>query len=62
MIEKYSQFVTHLQYINAYSTNQNFYQNKEGNIICVYAVTETVPIILPFKPSVESENQDMIID
>ena len=62
MIEKYSQFVTHLQYINTYSTNQNFYQNKEGNIICVYAVTETVPIILPFKPSVESENQDMIID
>lgn len=62
VVEKFSTFVTGLQYINAYEARQKFYENDEGAIIGIYAITETVPTILPFKPLVESENQDMVID
>lgn len=62
VVEKFSTFVTGLQYINAYEARQKFYENDEGTIIGIYAITETVPTILPFNPSVESENQDMVTD
>lgn len=62
VVEKFSTFVTGLQYINAYEARQKFYENDKGTIIGIYAITETVPTILPFNPSVESENQDMVTD
>lgn len=62
VVEKFSTFVTGLQYINAYEARQKFYKNDKGAIIGIYAITETVPTILPFNPSVEYENQDMVID
>lgn len=62
VVEKFSTFVTGLQYIKAYDARQKFYENDEGTIIGIYAITETVPTILPFKPSVESENQEIVTD
>lgn len=62
VVEKFSNFVTGLQYINAYSAKQKFYEDKEGSIICTYTLTATVPTILPFTPYVDYENQNMIID
>lgn len=62
VVEKFSTFVTGLQYIKAYEARQKFYENDEGTIIGIYAITETVPTILPFKHIVESENQEIVTD
>lgn len=56
----FSEFMTKLQYLNAYSARQRFYkaanENGEGEIIGVYVLTEGVDTILPYKPEVEFKN------
>lgn len=59
-VETFSKFITETQYIDAYTANQNFYKNNNGEIFGVYTLTESVRTILPFKPSVEYENFDVV--
>lgn len=59
-IETFSKLITETQYIDAYSANQNFYKNNAGEIFGVYTLTESVRTILPFKPSVEYENFNIV--
>jgi hypothetical protein len=59
-IETFSKLITGTQYIDAYSANQNFYKNNDGEIFGVYTLTESVRTILPFKPSVEYENFNIV--
>lgn len=61
-VEKFSKLITDIQYIDAYSAKQKFFENKDGSIICTYTLTATVPTILPFTPYVDYENQNMVID
>lgn len=61
-VEKFSKLITDIQYIDAYSAKQKFFENKDGSIICNYTLTATVPTILPFTPYVDYENQNMVID
>lgn len=56
----FSDIITSIQYIDAYTANQNFYKNDNEEIFGVYTLTETVRTILPFKPSVEYENSDIV--
>ena len=60
VVEKFSNFVTGLQYINAYSAKQRFYEDKEGTIFGSYTITATVPTILPFTPCIDYENQEIV--
>lgn len=56
-IDKFSEFLTRLQYLDAYSANQMFYRDREsGEIFGAYALTEGVNTILPFLPSVDFGN------
>ncbi|MSS61430.1 DUF4299 family protein [Fusobacterium sp. FSA-380-WT-2B] len=59
-IETFSKLITEIQYIDAFSANQRFYQNNNEEIFGVYTLTESVRTILPFKPSVEYENFDVV--
>lgn len=56
----FSGIITNIQYIDAYTANQNFYKNDNEEIFGVYTLTESVRTILPFKPSVEYENSDIV--
>lgn len=59
-IETFSKIITEIQYIDAFSANQRFYKNNNEEIFGAYTLTESVRIILPFKPSVEYENFDIV--
>lgn len=59
-VETFSEIITDIQYIDAFSANQKFFQNKEGSIIGVYSLTETVRTILPYKPAVEYKYTHMV--
>lgn len=59
-VEKFSKIITDIQYIDAFSANQKFFQNKEGSIIGVYSLTETVRTILPYKPAVEYKYSNIV--
>ena len=52
-VEKFSKIITDIQYLDAFSANQNLYKSNESSIFGVYVLTETVPTILPYKPVVE---------
>ena len=56
----FSDIITSIQYIDAYTANQNFYKNDNEEIFGVYTLTESVRTILPYKPSVEYENSDIV--
>lgn len=56
----FSDIITNIQYIDAYTANQNFYKNDNEEIFGVYTLTESVKTILPFKPSVEYKNSDIV--
>lgn len=60
-VEKFSKLITDIQYIDAYSAKQKFFENPDGSIICTYTLTATVPTILPFTPYIDYENQNMVI-
>ena len=53
--------VKEIQYLDAYSAHQQFYKNKtDGKIIGAYTLTQNLRTILPYKPSVEFENSDIV--
>ena len=60
-IDTFSNIVKEIQYLDAYSAHQQFYKNKtDGKIIGAYTLTQNLRIILPYKPSVEFENSDIV--
>ena len=60
-IDTFSRIVRDIQNLDAYSANQQFYQNREdGKIMGAYTITESVRTIIPYKPSVEFHNLDMV--
>ena len=60
-IDTFSRIVRDIQNLNAYSANQQFYQNREdGKIMGAYTITESVRTIIPYKPSVEFHNSDIV--
>ena len=60
-IDTFSNIVKEIQYLDAYSAHQQFYKNKaDGKIIGAYTLTQNLSTILPYKPSVEFENSDIV--
>ena len=60
-IDTFSNIIKEIQYLDAYSANQQFYQNDEDHrIIGAYTLTENLRTILPYEPSVEFENSDIV--
>ena len=60
-IDTFSEIVRDIQNLDAYSANQQFYKNNEdGRIIGAYTLTENLRTILPYKPTVEFHNSDII--
>ena len=60
-IDTFSRIVRDIQNLDAYSANQRFYQNEEdGRIMGAYTITESLRTIIPYKPSVEFHNSDML--
>ena len=60
-IDTFSRIVRDIQNLDAYSANQQFYQNREdGKIIGAYTITESLRTIIPYKPSVEFHNSDIV--
>ena len=60
-IDTFSNIIKEVQYLDAYSANQRFYQNEEdGRIMGAYSITESVRTIIPYKPSVEFHNSDIV--
>ena len=60
-IDTFSNIVKEIQYLDAYSAHQQFYQNNEDHrIIGAYTLTENLRAILPYEPSVEYENSNIV--
>ena len=60
-IDTFSNIVKEIQYLDAYSAHQQFYKNNEDyRIIGAYTLTENLRTILPYKPSVEYENSNIV--
>lgn len=57
-VEKFSEFVTNIQKIKAARSWQRIHL---ATYIGVYTLTETVRTILPYKPTVNKENQQILI-
>ena len=59
--KEFSERLAAVQYLDAYGANQRFYRaNGEGEIIGSYALTQSVPTILPYEPFVEWQNLDLV--
>ena len=62
-IAAFSAFYKEIQYLDAFSANQMFFQdNNTQKIIGMYALTQDVETILPYKPSVEYKNMGIVKD
>ena len=60
-IDTFSRIVRNIQNLDAYSANQRFYKNDEDErIMGAYTLTENLRTIIPYKPSVEFHNLDMV--
>ena len=60
-IDTFSNIVKEIQYLDAYSAHQRFYKNNEDyRIIGAYTLTENLRTILPYEPSVDYENSDIV--
>ena len=60
-IDTFSNIVKEIQYLGAYSAHQQFYKNNEDyRIMGAYTLTQNLRTILPYKPSVEFENSDIV--
>ena len=60
-IDTFSNIIKEIQYLDAYSAHQQFYQNNEDyRIMGAYTLTQNLRTILPYKPSVEFENSDIV--
>lgn len=58
-VDKFSEFVTNIQKIKA---ARSWQQIHLATYIGVYTLTETVRTILPYKPTVNKENQQILIN
>lgn len=62
-IDTFSNIVKEIQYLDAYSAHQQFYKNKaDGKIMGAYTLTQNLRTILPYKPTVEFQNSDIVKD
>ena len=60
---EFSKFVTDVQNLDAYFANQMFYRrNDNGEIIGQYVLSQGVVTALPYEPSVEYKNLQMLGD
>ena len=60
-IDTFSNIIKEIQYLDAYSANQQFFQNNEDHrIIGAYTLTENLRTILPYEPIVEFESSDIL--
>lgn len=60
-IDTFSNMVKEIQYLDAYSARQFFYNNKKDNkIMGSYTLTQNLRTILPYKPYVEFENLEIV--
>ena len=60
-IDTFSNIIKEIQYLDAYSANQQFFQNNEDHrIIGTYTLTENLRTILPYEPIVEYENSNIV--
>lgn len=60
-VDAFSKIVKDIQNLDAYSANQRFYENSEdGRIMGAYSITENLRTIIPYKPSVEFHNSDIV--
>lgn len=59
-VEQFSEFITDIQNIDAFTANQNFFQAKDGSIIGAYSITETVTTVLPYEPRVGYQYARMV--
>ncbi|MDO4753816.1 MAG: DUF4299 family protein [Bacillota bacterium] len=60
-VREFSEIITHIQYLDAYSAKQFFYRDEEDqSVFGLYVLTETVDTILPYKPFVEFQNTDFM--
>lgn len=62
-IDKFSEFVTNIQYLDAYSPTQTIYKDRETeNIMGFYVLIQNTNIILPFEPFLDFEYRDGLKD
>lgn len=62
-IDKFSEFITNIQYLNAYSAIQTICQdNKTKKIIGLYVLAQDTNTILPFEPFLDFKYRDMLKD
>lgn len=60
-IEAFSNFYKDIQYLDAFSANQMFFEDQNTKkIIGMYALTQDVKTILPYQPSVEYKNINIV--
>ena len=59
-VEKFSEFITDIQNIDAFTSTQDFFQAKDGSIIGAYTITETVTTVLPYEPRVGYQYARMV--
>ena len=60
---EFGKFVTDIQNLDAYFANQMFYRrNDNGEISGDYVLSQDVVTVLPFEPSVEYKNLQMLDD
>ena len=60
-IDTFSNIVKEIQYLDAYSAHQQFYKNNEDHrIMGAYTLTQNLRTILPYEPSVEYENSNIV--
>ena len=61
--DEFSKFVTDIQNLDAYFANQMFYRrNDNGEISGDYVLSQDVVTVLPYEPSVEYKNLQMLGD
>ena len=60
-IDTFSNIVREIQYLDAYSAHQQFYKNNgDHRIMGAYTLTQNLRTILPYEPSVEYENSNIV--
>ena len=60
-IDTFSNIIKEIQYLDAYSAHQQFYKNNEDHrIMGAYTLTQNLRTILPYEPSVDYENSDIV--
>ena len=60
-IDTFSNIVKEIQCLDAYSAHQQFYKNNEDHrIMGAYTLTQNLRTILPYEPSVEYENSNIV--